>query len=70
VLRGAHGAVDPPPDPWRDDILARFTGVVRRPGVPEVPDFNNSHGPTCAWLRKYRVRTSNYHFFILSVFSL
>jgi hypothetical protein len=22
-----------PPDPWRDDILARFAGVVRRRGA-------------------------------------
>jgi hypothetical protein len=34
---------------------ARFAGVVRRPGMPEVPDFTNSHDPSCAWLRKYNV---------------
>jgi hypothetical protein len=33
---GEHvGVVDPPPpDVWRDDILARFTGVVRCPNAP------------------------------------
>jgi hypothetical protein len=44
------GAFAPPPPPpanrWRDDILARFAGVVRRPDAPKVPDFTNSHGPT------------------------
>jgi hypothetical protein len=60
------GPVDPPP--WRDDLLARFAGVVRRPGTLEVPDFTNSHGPTCAWLHKYNVRTSICRFFKVSVF--
>jgi hypothetical protein len=63
------GDVDPP-DPWHGDILARFAGVVHRPDALEVPDFTNSHGPTCAWLRKYSVRTCIYRFFIVSVFSL
>jgi hypothetical protein len=39
------GAVDHL-DQWRD-ILAL-----------EAPDFANSRGPTCAWLRKYNIRTS------------
>jgi hypothetical protein len=46
------GAVEPPLDPWRDDILARFPGVVRHPDAPEVPDFTNSHDPMSAWLCK------------------
>jgi hypothetical protein len=56
------GAVDPPPDVWHDDILARFAGVVRRPDAPEVPDFTNSRGPTTTWLHKYSVHTSIYLF--------
>jgi hypothetical protein len=54
-------------EPWRDVLLARFAGVVRRPGAPKVSDFTNSHGPLCAWLRKYIVRSFTYHFFIVSV---
>jgi hypothetical protein len=64
------GAVDPPPEPWRDVLLSRFAGVVRRPGAPEVPDFTNSHGPTCGWLRKFGVRFSTYRFFIVLVCNL
>jgi hypothetical protein len=30
--------------------------------TPEVPDFTNSHDPMSAWLRKYNVLTSIYHF--------
>jgi hypothetical protein len=45
-------AIDPP-NAWRDDIIARFAGVVRCPDAPEVPNFTNSNGPTSAWLRKY-----------------
>jgi hypothetical protein len=60
----------PPLDPWRDDIIARFAGVVRRPDAPEVPDFTNSHSPTCAWLRKYNVHSSIYRVFIISFLSL
>jgi hypothetical protein len=26
----------PPPELWRDVLLARFAGVVRRPSMPEV----------------------------------
>jgi hypothetical protein len=71
MLRGAHGAVDPPtPDPWHDDILARFAGVVRRPDAPEVPNFTKSHGSTNTWFRKYSVRSSIYRVFIVSFFSL
>jgi hypothetical protein len=55
---------------WRDDILARFTGVVRHPDMPEVPDFTNSHGPMSAWLCKYSARTSIFHVFIVLFFSL
>jgi hypothetical protein len=61
------GAVDPT-DGWRDDILTRFTGVVRRSDAPEVPEFTNSHGPTSSWLRKYSIHTSIYHCFIVSFF--
>jgi hypothetical protein len=58
------------PEPWRDILLARFTGVVRCPGAPEVPDFTSSYGPTCTWLHKYNVHSSTYHFLIVSVCSL
>jgi hypothetical protein len=44
--------------------------VVRRPGAPEVPDFTNSHGPTCTWLCKFSVRSFTYRFFVVSVCSL
>jgi hypothetical protein len=44
--------------------------VVHRPGGLEVPDYTNSDGPTCAWLRKFSVRSSTCRFFIVSVFSL
>jgi hypothetical protein len=54
------------PNLWRDDILAGFAEVVRLPDTPEVADFTYSHGPTCAWLHKYSVRTSIYHVFIVS----
>jgi hypothetical protein len=64
------GAVEPPPDPWRDDILVRFARVVCRPDTPEVPDFTNSHGPTCGWLHKNNIRSSIYCVFIVSFFSL
>jgi hypothetical protein len=58
-----------PPESWGNDILAEFAEVVRRSDAPEVPDFTNSHGPTCAWLRKYSVRISIF-FFIVLVFNL
>jgi hypothetical protein len=58
------------PDQWRDDILARFTGVVYRPDALEVPDFTNSYGATCAWLRKYIVCSSIYRVCKVSFFSL
>jgi hypothetical protein len=58
------------PEPWRDVLLARFAGVVRRPSALEVPVFTNSHSPMCAWLRKFSVRFSTYRFFVVSICSL
>lgn len=49
------------PGTWRDDILARFQGVVRRPGVPAYVPFGDEqhHGPTKKWLLQFKV-TSHY----------
>ena len=48
------------PDPgvtWRQDLLARFQGIVRRPGLPEYETFSRTqtHGPTKKWILQFKV---------------
>ena len=48
------------PVTWREDILARFAGVVRRPGLPAYRPFGGSdkHGPPKKWLLQFQVIVS------------
>lgn len=53
-------APDVPPS-WREDLLARFQGVVRLPGlVAHVPfEGNQQHGPTKKWVLQFKVMCSS-----------
>ena len=52
----ALSAPDTPPT-WRHDVLARFQGVVRAPGLPAYRPFggDEQHGPTKKWILQFQV---------------
>ena len=67
----AVGAEDVPLS-WREDLLARFTGVQRNDRALPYRSFSLNHGPIKRWLLQFSVSTliSNISYLCLYVLAL